>query len=224
MRDLTLNSLPAEVRDRLGAPPATLVDAGLAARSAGNIVEARGYKIESRVNDDGTVHLSGYATTWDTSYEVAGGPPWGWVESVAKGAATKSLAERDDVRFLNNHEGLPLARTKSKTMTLTADDLGLFVDVPSLDLRNPASQELNSALDRGDVDQMSFAFMVLRQEWNDDYTERRILEVRLFDVSAVTYPANEATIIALRAAHDEKQETSGGMSLNYALAIASSLN
>lgn len=219
MRDLLARSLPEPIRERLAVDSASLITAGLAARADGSIVESRGYKIETRNNDDGTIHLSGYATTWESSYEVAGGPPWGWTETIARGSADKSLTERDDVRFLRNHEGLPLARTKSGTMTLTADDLGLFVDVPSLDLRNPSSQELHSALERGDVDQMSFAFMALRQEWNAEYTERRITEVRLFDVSAVTYPANEATIIGLRA----QPAASKGISLNLARAMADTL-
>ena len=226
MRDLLTRSLPDAVRERLAADSAKLVAGGIAARNGGNIVESRGYQIEARANDDGTYHVSGYATTWDTWYDVAGGAPYGWSESIAKGAATKSLAERDDVRFLLNHEGMPLARTKSKTMTLTADDMGLLVDVPSLDLRNPSAAELQSCLDRGDVDQMSFAFMAVRQEWNEDYTERRILEVRLFDVSAVTYPANEATIIGLRSTEppaEHTESTDRGMSLRLALALAESL-
>ena len=70
--------------------------------------------------------------------------------------------------------------------------------------------ELRSTLERGDVDQMSHAFIALRQEWNDDYTERRILEVRLFDVSAVTYPANDVTVIALRAAAGIDPDTDAG--------------
>jgi HK97 family phage prohead protease len=222
MRDLLTRSLPDAVRARLDVDNSALIQAGVATRSSGNVVESRGYKIEARANDDGTYHVSGYATTWDTWYDVAGGAPYGWSESIARGAATKSLAERDDVRFLINHEGLPLARTASKTMTLEADDMGLRVDIESLDLSNPVAQELRSALDRGDVDQMSFAFMAVRQEWNDDYTERRITEVRLFDVSAVTYPANPATIIGLRSA-PTKTESAGGMSLTLALAMAESL-
>lgn len=223
VRDLLTRSLPDAVRERLAVDSTALITAGLAARSGVNVVESRGYQIESRVNADGTFHVSGYATTWDTWYDVAGGPPFGWSESIARGAATKSLAERDDVRFLINHEGLPLARTQSKTMTLEADDLGLRVECPALDLSNPTAQELRSALERGDVDQMSFAFMAMRQEWNADYTERLITEVRLFDVSAVTYPANPATIIGLRSAPAQTESTRGGMSLALALALAESL-
>ena len=224
MRDLLTNSLPPEVRERLGVDSSTLITAGLATRSGAYIVESRARDIEARANDDGTYHVSGYATTWDTWYDVAGGAPYGWAESIAKGAATKSLAERDDVRFLANHEGLPMARTKSKTMTLASDDMGLFVDCPSLDLSNPSAAELRSCLDRGDVDQMSFAFMAIKQEWNADYTQRLITEVRLFDVSAVTYPANEATIIGLRsAAQAAAPSADRGMSLRLALALADTL-
>jgi hypothetical protein len=136
---------------------------------------------------------------------VAGGAPFGWSETIARGAATKSIAERDDVRFLLNHEGLPQARSRGlviDTMRLTADDIGLRVDIDHLDERNPRVIELLSAVDRGDVDQMSFAFQVIRQDWNGDYTVRHITELRLFDVSAVTYPANPATIIAARATLD----------------------
>jgi hypothetical protein len=78
-----------------------------------------------------------------------------------------------------------------------------------------------STLRRGDVDQMSFAFRAIRQEWNDDYTERRILEVQLFDVAAVTFPANEATVIGLRT--DDRGARSYPLSLALAEADALTL-
>ena len=223
MRDLLTRSLPDAVRQRLDVDAGALATAGLAARTAHGIVESRAYQIEARQVGDGVFHVQGYAATWDTWYDVAGGPPYGWSETIVRGAVTKSLAERDDVRFLINHDGLPLARTKSQTMTLRGDDLGLFVDVPALDLTNPRAQELRSALERGDVDQMSWAFMVTLQEWNADYTERRILEARMFDVSAVSFPANEATIIGLRSSQAEPEEKAGGIPLSLALAQAAAL-
>lgn len=184
------------VTERIG----DLRAAGVATRTGdANVVEARGYRVESRVNADGSLHVTGYALTWDTWYDVAGGPDMGgWQETISRGALDKALAEKDDVRFLINHEGTPLARTASGTMILTVDDIGLRVDVPSLDPSNPRAQELRSALERGDVDQMSWAFRVIRQNWSKDYSERRITEVRIFDVSAVTFPANTATIVGLR--------------------------
>jgi len=229
MRDLLTRSLPDAVRERLAADTPTLIAAGLASRTTdGHTVEARTCKVETRTGDDGSRGVVGYATTWDTWYDVAGGAPFGWSESIAKGAATKSLAERDDVRFLVNHEGVTKARCRGSqmdTMTLAADDMGLRFDVPHLDERNPSVMELLSAIDRGDVDECSFAFMATLQEWNEDYTQRRILEVRLFDVSAVTYPANKATIIGLRSAAPAApiEPTERGMSLRLALALADSL-
>lgn len=53
---------------------------------------------------------------------------------------------------------------------------------------------------RGDLDQMSFGFAVIQQQWSADFLRRDILEVRLFDVSVVTFPANDATSAALRSA------------------------
>ncbi len=222
MRDLLTRSLPDAVRARLAVETPALVDAGLAARTGSGIAEVRSTQVEVREVGDGVFHVQGYAATWDTFYDVAGGAPYGWSEVVARGAVSKSLAERDDVRFLLNHDGMPLARTKSGTMTLASDDIGLLVDVPNLDLTNPRAQELRSALERGDVDEMSWAFMVTRQEWNEDYTERRILEARMFDVSAVSFPANPATIIGLR--NDEAPTSQrGAFPLSLALAQAAAL-
>jgi HK97 family phage prohead protease len=143
------------------------------------------------------VGLRGYASTTEEPYAVT---DWlgEYQETICRGAFAKALNERQDVRLLINHEGIPVARTKSGTMTLTEDDRGLLVDVPSLDTDSPLVQTLRSAMQRGDLDQMSFSFRATRQEWNEDYTERFVREVKLFDVSAVTYPANEGTDVKLR--------------------------
>lgn len=161
--------------------------------------------LELRDAGSDTVELRGYATVWDFPYEVAGGPQMGgWTETMAAGAATRTLNAKPDVRLLVNHEGLPLARTKSGTLQLQADERGLMVVAPALDLRNPAVQELRSAMDRGDVDEMSMGFRVTRNEWNTDYTDRVIREIALdvsgADVSVVTFPANPATVAQMRAA------------------------
>lgn len=194
---ITPTGLPDEVVRRLSD-----VDTSTTIRMVrGKPAEARARfnGVEVRQNEDGTIHVAGYATTFNTDYDLYGGPSaMGWTERIAPGAFTKALAENDDVRFLVNHDGLPLARTKSHTLLLEQDDLGLRMEA-NLDPANPTVTELTSALRRGDVDQMSFAFSVTRQEWNDDYTDRTIREVRLYDVAAVTYPANPATIIGVRA-------------------------
>lgn len=154
---------------------------------------------EVRTDQDKNAAVAqGYATVYNSWYPVYGGPEkGGWNERIMPGACKKSLMEKADVRFLLNHEGLPLARTKSGTLALIEDDIGLFSE-SSLDLNNPKVQEAVSVMSRGDADQMSFAFRAIRQEWNEDYTERTITECALVDVSLVTYPANPETIMSLR--------------------------
>ena len=155
--------------------------------------------------DAGGFNLRGYATVYDVPYPIAGGPEaGGWMETVARGATAKSIKDGADVRLLYDHGGIALARTASSTMRLVSDDMGMMVDA-DLDPESPYAQSVRSAVLRGDVDQMSFAFRVTRQEWNDDYTERRITEVQLFDASLVTYPASEATVAQMNAAHPDAE-------------------
>lgn len=221
MTDLV--SLPEEVRARLS-------DTELGALTVirkGRIEEARRATFEVREADDGTFSIEGYASTTEVPYDIAGGAPYGWAETIARGAFKKALAERDDVRLLVNHEGVPVARTKSGTLTLVEDDIGLYVRALGLDPANPTVQELRSAILRKDIDEMSFMFRATRQEWSDDYSQRRITEVRLFDVSVVTFPANAATAVS---AIDDRSDTpdlaevpqapsAAGMALGLAMAM-----
>jgi phage head maturation protease len=74
--------------------------------------------------------------------------------------------------------------------------------VTELDPKNPDVQRVRSAVGRGDLDQMSIGMRVKDQEWNDDYTEREIREIELFDVSVVTFPASPTTTASLRSVDD----------------------
>lgn len=217
MPELDLRNLPAPVLARLAAAEVDMRGAHLEVVQRGRTLEARSFSQgELRLDDQGNPVLDGYATVYDYPYDVAGGAPYGWAETIVGGACTKSVAERDDVRLLLNHDGVPLGRTRSKTLTLVSDDVGLACN-STLDAVSPLVQTIRSAMDRGDLDEMSFAFRVLRQEWNGDYTERRILEVKLFDVSVVTYPANPATVVQLRSANpDDLPAPAAGMSLSLA--------
>lgn len=195
--------LPDQVVARLG-------DAGLASvatRAGAHTLEARLWSgVELRAVDGDTgVRVVGYASTYDQPYPIWGGAAaGGFDETIAPGAFDKSVREQDDVRFLLNHDGVPLARTKSGTMTLEADDVGLLVDA-ELDPTSPIVAGLRSAMGRGDMDQMSFAFEVTRQEWSPDYSLRRITEVKLYDVSVVTYPANDQTMALISAGTDRSK-------------------
>jgi HK97 family phage prohead protease len=171
-------------------------------------------KLEVRATPDGGAILEGYATVYDYAYSIGDVDRGGFMETIMSGAATKSANEAD-VRLLINHDGIPLARTKSGTMTLESDDIGLRV-MAELDPMNPLSASLRSAMERGDMDQMSFAFRVLRDEWNSDYSERKIYELKIFDVSMVTYPANPATVAKVRSDDTQDSEQATGRSVEMA--------
>jgi HK97 family phage prohead protease len=117
-----------------------------------------------------------------------------YTEVIRAGAFARSLAAGADVPFKVNHDGITLARTKSGTMRLAEDSTGLHVEA-DLDPASPAVQTLRSAMERGDLDEMSFAFRVVSQEWSPDWTQRDIGEVDLNkgDVSVVNYGANPHT-------------------------------
>ncbi|MFI0576146.1 HK97 family phage prohead protease [Streptomyces tendae] len=151
---------------------------------------------------DGTeLTLTGYASVFESPYDVYGGPPYGWTELVDRKAFDTTLRAKPDLHLLINHEGMPLARTKSGTLQLAADTKGLHVEA-GLDADDPDVQRLRTKMKRGDMDEMSFGFRVKRQEWNEDYTERRLLEVSLHkgDVSVVNFGANPATSAEINSA------------------------
>ena len=150
--------------------------------------------LECRAIGEGNT-LVGYAAMFDMPSHDLGG----FTEYVAPGAFSKTLNDGADVRLLIDHEGAPLARTRSNTMRLVEDERGLRVEA-ELDPSNPRAAEIISALKRGDMNQMSFAFRVIRDEWSKDRSTRTLKEVRLFDVSVVTFPAYEDTVAEIRKA------------------------
>jgi HK97 family phage prohead protease len=141
--------------------------------------------------------FEGYAAIVEQPFDMW--DMWGeqYQEVLSAGSFTRTLNSRPDVPFLigHNDSGIALARTKSGTMTLAQDSTGLHVLAPSLDGRSPLVQALASAMDRGDMDEMSFAFMVNQQEWSPDFMTRRIGEVDIHrgDVSVVCLAANPGT-------------------------------
>lgn len=189
--------LPDEVVTRIGE---RALEPPWCRRARGSVVEVRATDVVDVSGTHGAVTLDGYATVWETPYDVYGGPPLGFREVIARGAADKTLAERDDVVLLVNHDadsawGLPLASTRNGSLVLSADDHGLRVRARVDPEASPLHAFLVSSIAEQRATQMSMAFQAIRQEWNHDYTDRRITELRLFDVSAVTYPANPATVI-----------------------------
>ena len=162
--------------------------------------------IEMRAKPNGTAagsafEWNGYAAVYGTPFDMY--DPWGerYTESVAPGACRRSLANPNlDVPFLVGHNdaGIPLARTKSGTMQLAEDSHGLHVHVPSMDGRREEVRALASAVERGDMDEMSLAFICLTppdQQWDAAMEHRTVGEMDLHrgDVCAVVHGANSAT-------------------------------
>jgi HK97 family phage prohead protease len=152
--------------------------------------------LEVRENAD-SLSLIGYASTFGQPYDM------GWyIEDVDRAAFNRTLTRSPDVRMLVNHTDLPLARTTSGTLGLSADDTGLRVQA-DLDATDPDVQRLAPKMRRGDLNQMSFAFRVVADawDWSDEmHPSRTLRELDLDngDVSVVTYPANPNTSAALR--------------------------
>lgn len=149
-------------------------------------------------SDASTITVEGYASTFNQPYDMGF-----YTETIAEGAFTKTLSENPDCRFLLNHDGLPLARTTSGTLELFQDSTGLGFRT-TLDGNDPDVARLVPKMQRGDLNQCSFAFRMIKDDWNADYTERTIRECSIAngDVSLVTYPANPAATAKLRAARD----------------------
>lgn len=153
------------------------------------------FELREKPNGSGGTDLtfSGLASVTEAPYEMQdfAGP---YTEVVRAGAFTKTLSEKPDVMFLLNHEGMPLARTKSGTLTLSEQSEGLHAEA-RLAADSVRVQEIRSAIERRDMDEMSFAFRVTRQQWSPDFDQRDILEVNLNqgDVSLVNYGANGHT-------------------------------
>jgi HK97 family phage prohead protease len=151
--------------------------------------------LELRAEEDGNT-LVGYAAVFDSPSE-----PMPYTEFVRRGAFAKTLTDGADVRLLIDHEGVPLARTKSGTLALEEDERGLRVEA-ELDPANPDAMRVLSAMRRGDLSQMSFAFKTIKDAYNEDRSVRELKEVKLFDVSIVTFPAYEDTVAELRSRNE----------------------
>ena len=161
-----------------------------------------GIPAEVRMDAEG-IKVSGYAAVFGQEADIGG-----MFREVIEPGAFKDAIGRDDVVFVINHDGLPLARTRSGTLTLTEDEKGLFMET-DLDADDPDVRAIVPKMKRGDLDKMSFAFMPTVQEWDDtqDPPLRTIRKVELFDVSIVTTPAYSGTDIGLRSldAHRKSQ-------------------
>lgn len=146
--------------------------------------------------DGGAPHISGYFAVFNQTYEIAPG----MTESIAPGAFSRTLS--GDVRALVNHDTtLVLGRTKAGTLKLVEDARGLWGDV-TINPNDRSAMDLYERVKRGDVDQCSFGFEILKEDieiLDDESVHWTITDLRLYEVSACTFPAYEDTNISARA-------------------------
>jgi HK97 family phage prohead protease len=155
-------------------------------------------KLETRINvvdfeiredAEGGMTFTGYAAVFNSNSE-----PLPFIERIAPGAFRGSLKNRNDIKLLWNHDtGSVLGSTRAKTLRLTEDERGLYVEaqLPNTSLGRDARELIK----RGDVDSMSFGFTVARdgESWSDDGRERTLRKINLHEVSIVAFPAYPAT-------------------------------
>ena len=146
---------------------------------------------------DGDMTVRGHAAVFNRSSLDLGG----FTETIAPGAFAKALASNPDVHALWDHDTkLVLARTKNKTLELREDPVGLHFWAKVAD--TSYAKDLRLLMERGDVDQASFAFTVGKDDWQIDDQEqvtRTILEVdQLFDVTVTAqgaYPDTSTAVV-----------------------------
>lgn len=155
----------------------------------------------SRDDDHDLLHVDGEPIVFNKTTDIGGL----FSEEIAPEAVSEKILQ--DVVFLVNHDmmGIPMARSRRNTknsnlrFAIEKENVAMETD---LDLKNPKVQELGSALDRHDVEGMSFAFVVEKDEWTElesSYPHRRITKFKdIYEVSAVTWPAYPQTSIASR--------------------------
>lgn len=167
-------------------------------------LEQRSYNIEVRADqtESGESILVGRPIVYNSRTNLGL-----FDEIIASGALDGT--DLTDVRFLTNHDlsNIPLARSRrnngSSTMKLTPDEIGLSMDFVRLDTKNNAdARALYSAVQRGDVTGMSMMFSIDEERWENLESEHptRVIEKigSIVEISAVTFPAYEATSIEAR--------------------------
>ena len=147
---------------------------------------------------DSEQYVEGYATTFEpyVLYEMDGVKVYEKIDRNALQGADVS-----DVIMQYDHTGRVLARQSNGSLIIETDDTGLFV---AADLSNStASRELFEDIDKGLVTKMSWAFTIAEQEYDKDSRTRIIKRInKVYDVSAVSIPANSDTLINARSFFD----------------------
>lgn len=146
-------------------------------------------------NSNNNLILTGYAAKFNSETQIY----TDYFEKIEPGAFSKTLNDQDDVRALFNHdENYVLGRTKSGTLTLEEDEIGLKFSLTMPDTQ--FAKDLYKQIERGDISQCSFGFYI--RDSKEEFVNNTILstlrDVKLFDISIVTYPAYEDTVVEVK--------------------------
>lgn len=167
-------------------------------------MEKRAYTFDVRAEslDNGIKRISGTPIVYDSPTDIGG-----WFREIIDQGALDG-ADLKDIPFLVNHNDrmIPVARSRrnnaNSTMRLQVTPAGMDIEADLDTERNETSSALYSAVERGDIDGMSFMFRVADERWEDldtDYPTRHIIKFEAIgEVSAVTWPAYDATAINAR--------------------------
>ncbi len=151
--------------------------------------------ITTRSKKNESIKITGYAAVFNSRTSIGDF----FDELIKPGAFKKSLSDKNsDIRALFNHDwNKVLGRTKAGTLSLSEDDKGLRFE---LQLPNTTyARDLAESMERGDIDQCSFGFIVTGEEWdyNQEPALRTITDVELYEISIVSIPAYEETEASL---------------------------
>jgi uncharacterized protein len=174
-------------------------------------VRSIGQVPEIRVDDETKSRmLVGYAAVFDDGTDGSRYEYWGITETIATGAFSRAIKEKQDVRGLFNHDMRHvLGRRSSGTLRLEEDAKGLRYEIDLPD--TTTGRDVEALVSRGDIDGSSFAFRVKAEEWRkvdgkDGEYVRIIKDVDLIDVGPVTFPAYTGTSSQARSEDDETQD------------------
>jgi uncharacterized protein len=163
--------------------------------------ERRFLQTEVRVQKeaDKPTIITGYAAVFNVVTKISSS----FSEVIRPTAFTRALKEKQDVRALFNHDANKvLGRVKPGTLRLSIDNKGLRYEIDSPD--TTVAVDLIKSIDLGNIDASSFGFSARGQKWNETTKDgvttylRELLDVDLFDVSPVTYPAYASTTVGVR--------------------------
>jgi HK97 family phage prohead protease len=151
--------------------------------------------------------IVGYAAVFDSESRDLGN----FTEVIKPGAFNRALSEKQDVRAFVDHDASKiLGRTKAGTLELSTDSVGLRVEITPPD--TTVGRDTVESVRRGDLDSMSFGFVVRDDNWREveGRALREIRDLDLHEVSLVSFPAYEETSVAVRRLDRQLNRRDGG--------------